>query len=77
MNDFADFIANLPELDIPFEGASGYLLQGENQQVAFVRFDKKANAWMVQISNRPAPEGAERPSTASSSGIVGAQTASP
>ena len=40
MQDFPDFIKNLPELDIAFDGVSGHLLQGENQQVAFVRFDK-------------------------------------
>ena len=40
MNDFPEFITKLPELDIPFEGVSGHLLQGENQQVAFARFDK-------------------------------------
>lgn len=40
MKDFPEFITNLPELDMPFAGVSGHLLQGESQQVAFVRFDK-------------------------------------
>ena len=40
MHDFPDFIKNLPELDLPFDGASGHLLQGQSQQVAFARFDK-------------------------------------
>ncbi len=40
MKDFPDFIQSLPELDLPWEGVSGHLLQGEKQQVAFVRFDQ-------------------------------------
>jgi quercetin dioxygenase-like cupin family protein len=40
MHDFPDFITRLPELDIPFDGSSGHLLQAESQQVAFVRFEK-------------------------------------
>lgn len=40
MPEFPDFITRLPELDIPFEGISGHLLQGENQQVAFIEADK-------------------------------------
>jgi quercetin dioxygenase-like cupin family protein len=40
MHDFPEFITKLPELDLPFDGASGHLLQGDNQQVAFARFDK-------------------------------------
>ena len=39
MHEFPDFITTLPVLDIPFEGMSGHLLQGESQQVAFVRAD--------------------------------------
>jgi len=37
-NDFPDFVRALPELDLPFTGASGHLLQGVAQQVAFIRF---------------------------------------
>jgi quercetin dioxygenase-like cupin family protein len=40
MQTFPDFIEKLPELDIPFDGVSGRLLQGESQQVAFVDFEK-------------------------------------
>jgi quercetin dioxygenase-like cupin family protein len=40
MQDFPSFIKQLPELDLPFGGASGHLLQGETQQVAFARFDE-------------------------------------
>ena len=38
MHEFPDFIAALPELDLPFEGVSGHVLQGERQQVAFLSF---------------------------------------
>ena len=38
MDRFPDFVTQLPELELPFEGVSGHLLQGENQQVAFVEF---------------------------------------
>jgi quercetin dioxygenase-like cupin family protein len=40
MQDFPDFIQSLPELDLPWEGVSGHLLQGQKQQVAFIRFEK-------------------------------------
>jgi len=40
MKEFPEFITKLPELDMPFDGVSGHLLQGESQQVAFARFDK-------------------------------------
>lgn len=40
MRDFPGFIKALPELDIPLDGVSGWLLQGEAQQVAFVQFGK-------------------------------------
>lgn len=39
MSDFPEFITRLPELDIPFDGVSGNLLQGEDQQAAFVWFE--------------------------------------
>ena len=38
MREFPNFLKKLPELDIPFDGVSGHLLQGESQQVAFVSF---------------------------------------
>jgi len=40
MKEFPEFITKLPELDMPFDGVSGHLLQGESQQAAFARFDK-------------------------------------
>ena len=39
-NIYPDIIKNLPEADIPIEGITSYLLQGENQQVVFMSFDK-------------------------------------
>ena len=39
MSDFPECITRLPELDIPFDGVSGHLLQGKDQQVALVRFE--------------------------------------
>ena len=37
---FPDIITNLPEADIPFEGLQSHLLQGENQQIVFMSFDR-------------------------------------
>jgi len=37
---FPDIITNLPEADIPIEGLRSYLLQGRNQQVVFMSFEK-------------------------------------
>lgn len=33
-------ILDLPEINMPFFGAKGYLLQGENQQIIFMEFEK-------------------------------------
>jgi len=40
MDEFPAFITALPELDISLEGVSGNILQGENQQVVFIRFNE-------------------------------------
>lgn len=40
MHDFPEFIRKLPELELPFDGASGHLLQGGSQQVVFVRIER-------------------------------------
>ncbi len=40
MQDFPEFVTKLPEIDIPFDGVSGHLLQGETQQAVFVHFAK-------------------------------------
>jgi len=37
---FPDIITRLPRADIPFEGVHAYLLQGENQQIVFMNFEK-------------------------------------
>ncbi len=36
---FPDFIMSLPQADIPIQGLTARLLQGENQQVIFWAFD--------------------------------------
>ena len=36
---FPEIITNLPEADIPIEGLSSHLFQGENQQVVFMSFE--------------------------------------
>jgi len=41
-NIFPNPIVNLPEADIPLEGAKAYLLQGENAQIIFMEFEKDA-----------------------------------
>jgi len=40
LEDFPEFITKLPELDIKLEGVSGHILQGDEQQVVFVRFEQ-------------------------------------
>lgn len=36
---YPDWIKGLPEIDIPFEGVRGWLLQGEGRQVVFFDID--------------------------------------
>ena len=38
MSGFPPFIERLPEVDLPFAGATGHLLQGETVQAVFIRF---------------------------------------
>ena len=38
MDDFPPFIRTMPDIDVPFEHVTGHLMQGEQQQVAFLRF---------------------------------------
>ena len=35
---FPDFLTALPEVDLPFPGARGWLIQGEGTQVVFAEF---------------------------------------
>lgn len=37
MKQFPEFIQTLPEVDLPFDGVSGWLLQGETRQVVFLK----------------------------------------
>ena len=39
-SNFPKPILELPEVDIPVEGAKGYLSQGEDEQVIFMEFEK-------------------------------------
>lgn len=39
---FPDCITSLPVADIPIEGFTAYLLQGENQQLIFMNFENDA-----------------------------------
>jgi len=40
LSHFPKPILELPEVNIPFEGARGYLSQGEDEQVIFMEFEK-------------------------------------
>lgn len=37
---FPEFVRSLPELDLPFPGARGWLVQGGSQQVVFIEFEE-------------------------------------
>jgi quercetin dioxygenase-like cupin family protein len=43
VTDFPQFIRGLPAVDVPFEGVSGHLLQGDRHQVVFLQFETDAN----------------------------------
>jgi quercetin dioxygenase-like cupin family protein len=40
IKDFPNFIKALPEIDVPFPGCRGWLIQGMDQQVVFVAFER-------------------------------------
>ena len=40
LKGFPDFVRALPEVDLPFPGARGWLIGGESQQVVFVEFSE-------------------------------------
>lgn len=42
-NIFPDPILLLPEADIPIDGVTAYLSQGENHQIIFMQFEKDAD----------------------------------
>jgi len=58
--DFPDAIRSLKRADIPFEGCTAYLVQGEAEQVLFMRFEKNVELpehshdpqWGVVLSGR-------------------------
>jgi quercetin dioxygenase-like cupin family protein len=37
---FPEPIKNLPEVTIPYDGVKGYFVQGKNEQVVFMEFEK-------------------------------------
>lgn len=39
---FPEPVTQLPEADMPIEGISAYISQGENHQILFMRFEKDA-----------------------------------
>lgn len=43
MRVLPDLITGLPQADIPAEGVTGYLLQGDDCQVVFMVFDREVN----------------------------------
>ena len=43
VQDFPEFVKSLPELETPFPNVHGWLLQGRNQQVAFVHFTEETD----------------------------------
>jgi quercetin dioxygenase-like cupin family protein len=40
IEEFPAFVRALPEIDLPFPGGRGWLLQGQGHQVAFMEFDE-------------------------------------
>ena len=57
---FPDFLSALPEVDLPFPGARGWLIQGEKTQVVFAEFGADlevpehahAEQWEFVVSGR-------------------------
>ena len=60
MGVFPDLITGLPQANIPVEGVTGYLLQGEDCQVVFMVFDREVSVpahshgaqWGVVLAGR-------------------------
>ncbi len=40
---FPSIIENLPQADIPLEGLDAFLLQGDSQQIIFMKFEEETN----------------------------------
>jgi quercetin dioxygenase-like cupin family protein len=43
VKDFPSFVQTLPEVNQPFPGARGWMLQGTGQQAVFAQFDEELN----------------------------------
>jgi quercetin dioxygenase-like cupin family protein len=43
IREFPSFVTALPEVELPFTGARGWLLQGEKQQVVFAEFSETSD----------------------------------
>jgi quercetin dioxygenase-like cupin family protein len=58
LREFPSFVAALPEVDFPFPGVRGWLLQGNEQQVVFAEFTETtevpehshAEQWEIVLS---------------------------
>ncbi len=58
--NFPDAIMNLSKADIPLDGCTAYMVQGENEQVLFMQFEKDVELpehshdaqWGVVLSGR-------------------------
>ena len=42
LDNFPAFVKALPEIDLPIDGARGWLMQSGDQQVVFAEFDREA-----------------------------------
>ena len=60
MERFPEFVTSLPEVDLPFPGARGWLIQGDTAQVVFAEFTSPlevpehahADQWEFVVSGR-------------------------
>ncbi len=41
LNTFPDFVTALPEIELPIDGARGWLMQAAGQQAVFAEFDRE------------------------------------
>jgi len=56
--DFPEFVKTLPEVDLPFPGCRGWLLQCPDHQVVFARFGDTYEVRMLELG-RANPEWVE------------------
>jgi quercetin dioxygenase-like cupin family protein len=57
---FPDFLTTLPEIELPFPGARGWLIQGDKMQIVFIEFSDTievpehahAEQWEFVVSGR-------------------------